>query len=472
MVVILGAMVAYHVLWSPSSMPRAIQVDMGVWRQLRHVQFSLRLWEGDHGCSLDDPIPTWDMVLPKGEPKNPADYRMGSFVANGYRDNYGNPIHIVKVPNPDQWTFHYEARLDPKSLERLKKSRYGRLAVDLKSSTEVEVIDAPRLLSLQRAKSLHDAFGKGDVAKMEELLRDDPKLIHAMDAEGKTLLYRAVTGYRKERVKLLLDHGAEVCADDGRALRHAASVGWSEVTDLLLAKVASEDAPNKTQILRLALQVATLRGHDAITGSLRRSGATLGVQILDAAAIGDLEAVQALLAETPKLSLSKDPEGLTALHCAALSGHEAVAEALLASGAEVNAGTKAGRTPLHLAALGNHTDMAALLVSRGAHVNAADAVERRTPLHWAALRGYRDIADLLVNHGANIHLRAFEGWTPLLCAAQNGHKEIVELLLARGADVNVRDNGGNTPLQFATRRTDRPGFPEIAELLRKQGATE
>jgi ankyrin repeat protein len=71
-------------------------------------------------------------------------------------------------------------------------------------------------------------------------------------------------------------------------------------------------------------------------------------EIHDAASIGDLTRVKALLQSDPDLAFSKDSRfGLTPLHVAAFSGHRDVVELLLTNKADVNAKDKDGHTPLH-----------------------------------------------------------------------------------------------------------------------------
>jgi ankyrin repeat protein len=72
--------------------------------------------------------------------------------------------------------------------------------------------------------------------------------------------------------------------------------------------------------------------------------------------------------------------------------------------------------------------------------------------------------------GAELETKDFRGWTPLHYAAYRGHKEIAELLIAKGANVNAKNNVGDTPLDLATHLSNPNASPEIADLIRKQGA--
>src|ERR1700733_2777811 len=84
---------------------------------------------------------------------------------------------------------------------------------------------------------------------------------------------------------------------------------------------------------------------------------------LKAAGDGDLEKVKTLLKDKPKLVLSKDAAGSTALHWAMYAGHKDVVELLLANNAPVNARDNDGETPLRRAAAKGHRDAAKLLLA-------------------------------------------------------------------------------------------------------------
>ena len=153
----------------------------------------------------------------------------------------------------------------------------------------------------------------------------------------------------------------------------------------------------------------------------------------DAATMGDLTTVKAMIATSPELIRASDDMGFTALHGVAGQDEPELAELLIASGADVAAKNDMGMTPLHIAQ-------------------------------------YATIVDVLVRHGADVNVRAQNGWTPLHVQAQEGEDtgamEVMEALLKAGADPNLKDDNGNTPMKFARSREE----PDKVELLREHGA--
>jgi len=155
------------------------------------------------------------------------------------------------------------------------------------------------------------------------------------------------------------------------------------------------------------------------------------------------------------------------VHDSASLGDVVAVERLLAEGAEIDARGENGETPLILAILEGHADVAELLVAHGADVMARN--ERGlTPLHAAAYSGSADVARLLLDHGAELEDRAnVSGATPLIVAAEENHVAVAALLIARGADLSIPDRDGFTPLTqaWAKKRT------EMVRLLKQHGAT-
>jgi len=196
------------------------------------------------------------------------------------------------------------------------------------------------LLSLGARVDIFSACSLGQADRVREILRADPKAVHAAVGPTNSLpIHSAAVAGRADIVKLLLQKGADVDAttDGGAtALLHAAAKGHLDVVRLLIRKAARVGVRAAPLGDVTALHAAAYNGHPAVVRILVGAGAQVG---------------------------SVDIGGETALHSAAKGGEIPTADLLIRLGAEVNAKSHAGRTPLDEAA---DEKMAQFLRKRGA----------------------------------------------------------------------------------------------------------
>ncbi|TQN41664.1 ankyrin repeat protein [Blastococcus colisei] len=186
-------------------------------------------------------------------------------------------------------------------------------------------------------------------------------------------------------------------------------------------------------------------------------------------AAGDIDAVQAAIASTPRLlgsTVERDGQGgWTPLHVAVAEGRADIARVLVDAGADLDARTEHHRTPLHVA-LEFCPVLVPSLLELGAVLDApsaaylgrldeltahlddgaslSDAGSGLDLLSWAALGGAPAAARLLLERGADADGGA------LHAAAGGSRLELVRLLLEAGADVDRRDpDTGRAPLHAA-----------------------
>ena len=129
-------------------------------------------------------------------------------------------------------------------------------------------------------------------------------------------------------------------------------------------------------------------------------GATVGLNtsiiagpIHDAAATGDIEAVQAELDKGVDVDLKDDTTEITSLYRAALNGHKQIVELLIASGADLEAknyfrgaaGKATNGATAVFAAL-NNKEIMTLLIVAGADLNVKTLTYKETILHILASR--------------------------------------------------------------------------------------
>src|SRR5207247_1621322 len=101
---------------------------------------------------------------------------------------------------------------------------------------------AVQLIPLQQTqqaitRTIHDLAEEGDVAGIQALLANDPKLMSEKLVGNWTPLQLAATDGRKKVVDFLLDSGADVNAADGAgwtSLHVAAFRGWTDIIETLI----------------------------------------------------------------------------------------------------------------------------------------------------------------------------------------------------------------------------------------------
>jgi ankyrin repeat protein len=130
----------------------------------------------------------------------------------------------------------------------------------------------------------------------------------------------------------------------------------------------------------------------------------------------------------------------------------------------VNAVAPDGFSPLGLASFFGQTKAAGLLIQHGAQVNQpSNNPQKVAPLHSAAAGQHLEIARMLLEAGADVNAVQEGGFTPLMSAAQNGQVEMVRLLLERGADRSMQSEDGRSAYSIADSHAD----PALAALFLK-----
>ncbi|HTX42873.1 MAG TPA: ankyrin repeat domain-containing protein [Acidobacteriaceae bacterium] len=177
-----------------------------------------------------------------------------------------------------------------------------------------------------------------------------------------------------------------------------------------------------------ALLWSVYAGQTAMRDLIR--GRVPELDLFEAAALGDPEQLQTLIAADPEAVRQFSGDGWTALHLAAAFGGPEAVRLLLAQGASVQAVSRNPQKnqPLHAAlALGQETAAIRLLLDAGADANARQA-GGFTPLHSAAAAGKGEAAALLLERGADPGLADDQGKRPADYARERGHGAVAEML--------------------------------------------
>jgi ankyrin repeat protein len=271
---------------------------------------------------------------------------------------------------------------------------------------------------------------------------------------GKTPLIWSAEYGRQEVVRLLLEQGADVNANDRRK---RTALYWA---------VGNRDEA----IVRLLLK------HHADVNS-RDDG---GREVLPRAVWDQQIAIVQLLVEyEADVNARADTGGYrtaeewSVLHEAAYNGTEKIVELLLKFGASIRAETTKGQTALHMAAKNGHAGAVKQLLLALERKNSSlmrAATDRKnnkgkTPLHQAAKNGQDEVVQLLLRHNVDVSLTDNDGRTALHHAAKckhwtpkriswtyenrNKHDAIIRRLLQRKAQITVMDELGYMALHYA-----------------------
>jgi ankyrin repeat protein len=206
------------------------------------------------------------------------------------------------------------------------------------------------------------AVQSGDASAVSRLLRDDPALASARDANGISAVMHAFYSGQREIAELLIAAKPEL------DIFEATAAGVIDKLSEILNR-DSEAAKQWSADGFTALHFAAFFNRPAIARELIRCGA-------------DIEAV------------AKNTMKVTALHSAAAAHGGEIVRLLLERGANPNVRQQGGWTPLHAAAQNGDAEMVRDLIEHHADPKARND-DGKTPADFAAEKGHVDIAAML-----------------------------------------------------------------------------
>lgn len=210
-----------------------------------------------------------------------------------------------------------------------------------------------------------DAATQGDVAKVKEMLSEDPLLAQSKDQNGVSVILKATYYGKRDVVDALLASGVQL------NIFEAAATGQTDRVKILLEEEpASLNSYSPDGFAPLSL--AVFFGHAETADALLAAGAEVNAPsretmkltpLASAMAAGQTEIARALIDHGANVN-AKGGNDLTPLHTAAARGNVEAAKLLLENGAEINATTTDGKKPIAYAEERNHPEMIAFLKDR------------------------------------------------------------------------------------------------------------
>lgn len=196
------------------------------------------------------------------------------------------------------------------------------------------------------------------------------------------------------------------------------------------------------------------------------SAAPADTALVEAARVGDVPAVRALLKTRPADVNSAAVDGTTALHWAVHRDDAALVELLVAAGADVKHANRYGVQPLWLAAVNGNPKVVTLLLRAGADPNTTMS-GGETVTMTAARTGNAEALKALIESGADVGVKDARGQTALMWAAARNNAAAIRALLDGGADLTVRTNNPSQGVRGGTFNSPPPtGFTALLFAVR------
>ena len=311
-----------------------------------------------------------------------------------------------------------------------------------------------------------------------------------INADDDRALCEASSSGHVELVKFLIESGANIHADDDCALRETSVCGRTEVVKLLIKNGANIHALNDCalceasyaghiEVVKLLLPGTIINNvYIALWNAASKERIEVFELILDkckyininlsfikAAKYGFLEALKILLNRGANIHYSEYDSENNKINDAALigavkNGHLHVVEFLISHGSDVNSNNNLA---LITAINECRLHIVKFLLDIGSDINYNDDEALCVSLlcNEYLVEG-REIIELLVERGANINAR--EG-LPLNIAVENCDMDIIRFLLSEGSDVLKLNN-------YSMKTKKRKDYPELVELLLSYGSRD
>jgi ankyrin repeat protein len=213
-------------------------------------------------------------------------------------------------------------------------------------------------------KQFFDVIKKGDKAEVQKFLKQEPSLAKTSDEKNRTAILFAVYAGHKDIAEMLIASGVEPNIFEAAATGRVARVKELLKQNPELVHAFSPDGWTALHLNFGNLEIAKLlldSGADINAVSKNKLTAT---PLQGSVVMKNLELAKLLLDRGANVS-PRGEEGTTPLHESAGSGQLDLLKLLLERGADVNARDDAGKTPLTIALEYKQPEIAKILRERG-----------------------------------------------------------------------------------------------------------
>lgn len=268
-----------------------------------------------------------------------------------------------------------------------------------------------------RQTPLHVAAQDADTETLKKLLTElKPTVQRAMNALGRTAIFYAILGRKKDNIRLLAQHGADLGHYDHQMM-----------TPMLLACALQDPS-----IVRLLIELGA-----------------------DPNQVGTIDE-------------------MTPLHFSISLPQDEIARCLIFTGGKCDKLDRRGRNPVSLAAQENKIHLLHLFAAKKIPFDMTDSMGRR-PIHVATFNGHRETVAALLDNNEGVdapldlprdspdnQLQKYDGATSLHLAAESGDAPMVRLLLDHRANANASTRNMDLLAFAATSRAPLPIFDLIS----------
>ena len=323
---------------------------------------------------------------------------------------------------------------------------------------------------------LRYAVEKENMRIIEELLTHGATVdVHVLSTSFQTNNHTAILTVLLRHASQAVIQDETITMSYSSLLAKAVRYGDFELAKLLLRYKPNIDIVhnNTTALIEAAYHgrkdfVKLLVDHGAQVNLKNSNGDTA---LIVASQRGDMKCIEHLLGRKDIDANLRNRSESSAITVAAQIGHNEIVKLLLDHGAQANLQNINGDTALMIASQRGHTNCVEhLLLRKDIDVNLQNSKEC-TALMLASENGHTSVVDLLLANNANLEILTTRKCSALFYGVKSNSPAVVQLLLDKGADVKRKTLDRKDILQFAYECHKEPDHHVIEMLQEAQAKT-